>query len=87
MYIQPNMKFVLNQREVHEFVRHYAKATLSQFQTATADLAQAMKTDEAEAENFNYQPQPKYQEQFNLHRAVLSLNDKPISGLLFQQIY
>ena len=60
----------LNQREVHEFVRHYAKATLSQFQTATADLAQAMKTDEAEAENFNYQPQPKYQEQFNLHRAV-----------------
>ncbi|MEN4983205.1 DNA mismatch repair endonuclease MutL [Acinetobacter modestus] len=61
----------LNQREVHEFVRHYAKATLSQFQTATADLAQAMKTDEAEAENFNYQPQPKYQEQFNLHRAVV----------------
>ena len=59
----------LNQREVHEFVRHYAKATLSQFQTATADLAQAMKTDEAEAENFNYQPQPKYQEQFHLHRA------------------
>ena len=61
----------LNQREVHEFVRHYAKATLSQFQTATADLAQAMKTDEAEAENFNYQPQPKYQEQFNLHRAIV----------------
>ena len=59
----------LNQREVHEFVRHYAKATLSQFQTATADLAQAMKMDEAEAESFNYQPQPKYQEQFHLHRA------------------
>lgn len=60
----------LNQREVHEFVRHYAKATLSQFQTASADLAQAMKTDEAD-DNFNYQPQPKYQEQFNLHRAVI----------------
>lgn len=60
----------LNQREVHEFVRHYAKATLSQFQTATADLAQAMKTDETD-NNFNYQPQPKYQEQFNLHRAVV----------------
>ena len=59
----------LNQREVHEFVRHYAKATLSQFQTATADLAQAMKMDDAATENFNYQPQPKYQEQFNLHRA------------------
>ena len=61
----------LNQREVHEFVRHYAKATLSQFQTATADLAQAMKTDEAEAESFNYQPQPKHQEQFHLHRAIV----------------
>ncbi|EOR06086.1 DNA mismatch repair endonuclease MutL [Acinetobacter genomosp. 15BJ] len=60
----------LNQREVHEFVRHYAKATLSQFQTASADLAQAMKTDEAD-DNFNYQPQPKYQEQFNLHRATV----------------
>lgn len=60
----------LNQREVHEFVRHYAKATLSQFQTASADLAQAMKTDEAD-DHFNYQPQPKYQEQFNLHRAAI----------------
>lgn len=60
----------LNQREVHEFVRHYAKATLSQFQTASADLAQAMKIDEAD-DHFNYQPQPKYQEQFNLHRAVI----------------
>ncbi|WP_312050017.1 DNA mismatch repair endonuclease MutL [Acinetobacter courvalinii] len=60
----------LNQREVHEFVRHYAKATLSQFQTATADLAQAMKTDGAE-NNFTAPPQPKYQEQFNLHRATV----------------
>ena len=61
----------LNQREVHEFVRHYAKATLSQFQTASTDLAQAMKMDDAATENFNYQPQPKYQEQFNLHRAIV----------------
>jgi len=60
----------LNQREVHEFVRHYAKATLSQFQTATADLAQAMKTAETD-DHFIYQPQPKYQEQFNLHRAAV----------------
>ncbi|RZF51728.1 DNA mismatch repair endonuclease MutL [Acinetobacter halotolerans] len=59
----------LNQREVHEFVRHYAKATLSQFQTASADLAQAMKVDELVTENTQYQPQPKYQEQFPLHRA------------------
>ena len=61
----------LNQREVHEFVRHYAKATLSQFQTASTDLVQAMKMDDAATENFNYQPQPKYQEQFNLHRAIV----------------
>ena len=61
----------LNQREVHEFVRHYAKATLSQFQTASTDLAQAMKMDDAATENFNYHPQPKYQEQFNLHRAIV----------------
>ncbi|WP_333661065.1 DNA mismatch repair endonuclease MutL [Acinetobacter sp.] len=60
----------LNQREVHEFVRHYAKAILSQFQTATADLAQAMKVDAAAAtDSSGYQPQPKYQEQFHLHRA------------------
>ncbi|HRM15805.1 MAG TPA: DNA mismatch repair endonuclease MutL, partial [Acinetobacter parvus] len=61
----------LNQREVHEFVRHYAKATLSQFQTASTDLAQAMKMDDAATENFNYQPQPKHQEQFHLHRAIV----------------
>ncbi|MDM1020254.1 DNA mismatch repair endonuclease MutL [Acinetobacter sp. VNK23] len=60
----------LNQREVHEFVRHYAKAILSQFQTATADLAQAMKVDAAAAtDSSGYQPQPKYQEQFHLHRT------------------
>ncbi|MDF2417660.1 DNA mismatch repair endonuclease MutL [Acinetobacter beijerinckii] len=66
----------LNQREVHEFVRHYAKATLSQFQTASADLAQAMKSDDNSAENSNHQPQPKYQEQFNLHRAALEQEPK-----------
>lgn len=57
----------LNQREVHEFVRHYAKETLAQFQTASADLAQAMKVDEHS--DYSVQPQPKYQEQFTLHRA------------------
>ncbi|AZN69411.1 DNA mismatch repair endonuclease MutL [Acinetobacter haemolyticus] len=62
----------LNQREVHEFVRHYAKATLSQFQTASADLAQVMKVDETDHQAAQYQPQPKYQEQFNLHKAVVT---------------
>ncbi|RLZ09057.1 DNA mismatch repair endonuclease MutL [Acinetobacter sp. 2JN-4] len=66
----------LNQREVHEFVRHYAKATLSQFQTASADLAQAMKVDELVTENAQYQPQPKYQEQFPLHRANHAIEPK-----------
>lgn len=55
----------LNQREVHEFVRHYAKNTLAQFQTASTDLAQAMKTDDWEQVNT---PQPRYQSQLSLHR-------------------
>ncbi|WDE17090.1 DNA mismatch repair endonuclease MutL [Acinetobacter schindleri] len=56
----------LNQREVHEFVRHYAKETLAQFQTATANLADAMKTEEPAP----LTPQPRYQEQFSLHQAA-----------------
>ncbi|WP_180083207.1 DNA mismatch repair endonuclease MutL [Acinetobacter sp. YH12102] len=57
----------LNQREVHEFVRHYAKETLAQFQTATADLATAMKVDD---EPVALVPQPRYQEQFSLHQTA-----------------
>ena len=52
-----------NQREVHEFVRHYAKNTLAQFQTAQADLAQALK-----AEPITASPQPRHQQQFALHQ-------------------
>lgn len=59
----------LNQREVHEFVRHYAKETLAQFQTATADLAEAMKQDEQPGLTA---PQPRYQEQFSLHQTAHS---------------
>ncbi|WP_419224686.1 DNA mismatch repair endonuclease MutL [Acinetobacter sp. A2] len=59
----------LNQREVHEFVRHYAKETLAQFQTATADLATAMKADPVE-QAAPYVVQPRYQEQFQLHKSV-----------------
>lgn len=57
----------LNQREVHEFVRHFAKDTLSQFQTATADLSSAMKQDGSIADQL-LPAQPRYQEQFYLHR-------------------
>ena len=57
----------LNQREVHEFVRHYAKETLSQFQTATADLSDAMKVAENQA---SMSVQPRYQEPLQLHRRV-----------------
>lgn len=61
----------LNQREVHEFVRHYAKETLSQFQTATADLAQAMKAESViHTTTGSYNPQPRHQEQFQLHRPT-----------------
>ncbi len=51
---------------MHEFVRHYAKETLSQFQTAAAELSQAMKPEQLTVERM---PQPSYQEQFSLHRA------------------
>lgn len=56
----------LNQREVHEFVRHHAKVTLAQFQTASADLAQAMK-----APTVVTAPMPTQQEQLPLHRAAV----------------
>lgn len=59
----------LNQREVHEFVRHYAKETLSQFQTATADLSDAMKIAENQA---SMSVQPRYQDPLQLHRRVES---------------
>ena len=62
----------LAQREVHEFVRHFAKQTLAQFQTASADLAQAMKQDQAAEQNYT---QPRHQEQFNLHQAAPSVDD------------
>jgi DNA mismatch repair protein MutL len=65
----------LNQREVHEFVRHYAKETLAQFQTATADLSSAMKVSEEE-QAVSYQPQPRYQEQFSLHKEQASLQNQ-----------
>lgn len=61
----------LNQREVHEFVRHFAKETLSQFQTATADLAQALKLDQ-DVITPSVQL-PRYQEQFNLHQNAPAL--------------
>lgn len=64
----------LNQREVHEFVRHYAKETLSQFQTAAAELSQAMKPEQLPIERM---PQPSYQEQFSLHRAETASTQAP----------
>ena len=65
----------LNQREVHEFVRHFAKETLSQFQTATADLSQAMKSEASQENSSFITPQPRYQEQFLLHRDIGVQND------------
>lgn len=65
----------LNQREVHEFVRHYAKETLSQFQTASAELGSALKIEQQ-----TQQPdviQPRYQEQFQLHKAVDAYTPQP----------
>ena len=59
----------LNQREVHEFVRHSAKKTLAQFQTASAELSSAMKQD-IEQPIVQHAPQPRYQEQFDLHKQA-----------------
>ncbi|WP_122898005.1 DNA mismatch repair endonuclease MutL [Acinetobacter sp. B51(2017)] len=62
----------LNQREVHEFVRHHAKATLAQFQTATADLSEAMKPEPIGVASFAA-PQPTQQEQLALHRPTTAV--------------
>ncbi len=59
---------------MHEFVRHYAKETLSQFQTAAAELSQAMKPEQLSVERM---PQPSYQEQFSLHRAETASTQVP----------
>ncbi|WP_273776773.1 DNA mismatch repair endonuclease MutL [Acinetobacter sp. GSS19] len=66
----------LNQREVHEFVRHYAKETLAQFQTATADLAQALKIETEQTAQTAIQP--RFQEQFQLHRVADLPTDAPL---------
>lgn len=61
----------LAQREVHEFVRHFAKNTLAQFQTATADLAVAMKPLPEST-----LPQPKYQDALALHQLPSNIAAK-----------
>ncbi|KAA8735703.1 DNA mismatch repair endonuclease MutL [Acinetobacter qingfengensis] len=53
----------LQQREVHEFIRYFAKQTLAQFQTASADLTVAMKP-QLEIQ----QVQPRYQDALALHQ-------------------
>ena len=76
----------LNQREVHEFVRHFAKETLSQFQTASADLADAMKLDVQSAETGSLIAQPRYQEQFQLHKNDQTLPLPTNQNLIHQQV-
>ena len=66
----------LNQREVHEFVRHFAKEKLSEFQTASAELSSAMKQEQSVSQQLQ-QPQPRYQEQFQLHRDLSALSNRP----------
>lgn len=76
----------LNQREVHEFVRHFAKETLSQFQTASADLADAMKLDVQSAEMGSLIAQPRYQEQFHLHKNNQTAPLPTNQNLIHQQL-
>lgn len=54
----------LNQREVHAFVRHFAKETLAQFQTASAELSVAMKPISHEEQSIA----PRYQVPLQLHQ-------------------
>lgn len=57
----------LNQKEIHEFIRHFAKQTLAKFQTAHAELSSAMKPlPEIE------QLQPRYQDDLALHQRETS---------------
>ena len=76
----------LNQREVHEFVRHFAKDTLSQFQIASADLADALKLDVQSAETNSLIAQPRYQEQFQLHKNDQTLPLPTNQNLIHQQL-
>ena len=76
----------LNQREVHEFVRYFAKDTLSQFQTASADLADAMKLDVQSAETGSLIAQPRYQEQFQLHKNNQTASLLTNQNLIHQQL-
>ena len=76
----------LNQREVHEFVRHFAKETLSQFQTASADLADAMKLDVQSTETGSLIAQPRYQEQFQLHKNNQNPQLPTNQNLIHQQV-
>lgn len=59
----------LDQRGLHEFVRHSVKEVLSQFKTATADLSQA--STPITTQNISeLKPQPRLQEAFSLHQHV-----------------
>ena len=76
----------LNQREVHEFVRYFAKDTLSQFQTASADLADAMKLDVQSTGTGSLIAQPRYQEQFQLHKNNQNPQLPANQNLIHQQV-
>lgn len=58
----------LDQRGLHEFVRHSVKDVLSQFKTATADLSQAA-APAMQASQLEVKPQPRLQETFHLHQV------------------
>lgn len=66
-----------NQREVHEFIRHFAKQTLAQLQNAQADLAQAVTPRVVAQPESNH-----YQQQFDLHRALVPAESVATAGLL-----
>lgn len=60
----------LNQREVHEFVRHFAKKTLAQFQTAHSELSDAVESLPTPQRTTPNLPQPRYQDDLALHSQL-----------------
>lgn len=60
----------LNQREVHEFVRHFSKKTLAQFQTAHSELSDAVVPLPTSSTITPSPSQPRYQDDLALHAQL-----------------
>jgi DNA mismatch repair protein MutL len=67
----------LAQREIHEFVRHHAKQTLAQFQTAPAEITDALKVDQRNDIYQSLQQDPL--QLYQVNPATTNLNAEPFA--------